>query len=632
MQEQLENREHADDRAELVHEQNAMHEVGVEHLEMDGEAWSPLEIQPSRFELFKEFLSENQKAVWLGILGLLLLAGAIGYGVYWYTHFFSEARVEVQFQGPEVVESTDDATYTFTVTNNNKAVLEHVVLEVHFPQSFVPRESAEWQSSGSARQFVIETLAPGQKVTGDFTGTFFGEAGAVATLDLTLTFSPKNISGEYQKTASVGTRIDSSAVRVEVEAPQELVSDQELDYVITYRNEGNETLDNVRVVAEFPQGFSFLSADPGSDALDTWYLSTLRPGAGGRIVVHGRLTGSWNEFQSVVAKIGYVSGSSGELVAYAEDSKRTKMIASPLAIKQVANDTATPQATFGDTVQYALEYKNNSDRGMRDVIVKTEIDSPAVDWAGLQLEAGSYDGGKSIVWQGNSLPALKYVGPGQSGRITFSLPLKKEVPTDRGLIAPSRNPEIVSYATIDSPDVPAILGQNKVVGSNRLSVKLASLVGMDVVAYRNYKADGLPDPAGPFPPQVGQESSYVLLVKLSDAANKVTKGRVVLTLGAGVQYAGAVSPGSESVEYNGRSNELTWNVGTLLPGQRSLAVLVKVKPAVNQAGKEFVLLDKATLAGYDDNTEQDVSVTTDSVKSRLFHEDNLPVNHEAVQK
>jgi uncharacterized repeat protein (TIGR01451 family) len=79
-------------------------------------------------------------------------------------------------------------------------------------------------------------------------------------------------------------------IRVELEkssSPATVAPGGTLSYTIKYTNSGSKALTNVIITENYPQGVTFISADPAPDAgtNNKWTRETLPAGASGQIII-----------------------------------------------------------------------------------------------------------------------------------------------------------------------------------------------------------------------------------------------------------------------------------------------------------------------------------------------------------
>jgi uncharacterized repeat protein (TIGR01451 family) len=624
LNEQLYNREHAADREAV---DILTPEEEVSHLEIDGEAWQPVTHRETVTERTGFWWADHQRMVF-GILAFLVVLGAGSYfGWRWYKTFFSEENVTVQMAVASEVRSGEVLPVKIHIENANRTSLENVEVIVEYPETFVTEMPYEgWKVTKNSATLPIGTFAGGAKKDVALSGKVFATKGSALPIKVSLRYSPQKISGEYTAVSEASTRVSSSPFFVEVLAPQNLVTGQPLDYQITYRNDSNQTLDNVRLKAEFPNGFTFQSANPPSTSRDVWMVGTFRPGDTGKIVVSGTLTGTYNENKEVKVTLGYEAGG-GEFVAYNQGTSTTKITASPLSVVLLANNQKELTANAGDILSYAVQYQNNGEQGLRDVVVSTTFEHPEfLDWKNLDLPRGAFDEAtKTLVWRGADIPELKTLAPGQKGEMTFSVPVIGDF-SGKGVV---KNAAIVAKTTIDSPDIQSPLAANRLVGSNMMSVRLGTLVGFQIFGYHQ---DDAFNNKGPVPPVVGKQTQYTLRLKVSNPINDVTGAKVTVALPGYMKFTGTKSPDNEAFEYKDRTNELLWSIGSMAPGTtRELRAQIEFSPSSSQIDKDFLLMLGAQLTAQDSFTKDAIVLNLEQKGSLLPEDTSLPPDASRVK-
>lgn len=571
------------------------------------EEWQDLSA-PSRAAVLAGSLREKlfqKKTLILAGLALLVLVGGAAYKVH--SMLFGEERVAITVSGPKDVASAEPSTFKLAYANRNWAPLKNASIILTYPDSFHPEADGQTSVSGLRAEIPLGTIGANAQGVANITGKFYGSKGDLVYLKATLRYTPSNLSSAYEASTQFGVNVASSPLSIEISAPLEQATGQDVVYVVDYANRSDLPFANLRVKLDYPEGFRFTGADPKpSEGDGVWYVGTLSGNAGNRITVRGVIVGANDEYKRVHGVIGYLQGD-GNFVAYNENERQTKIIASPLSLFQTVNGLTAANVDPGDSLSYGINFRNDGKLGVRDAIVTVALDSPYLDFSKLRFGLGSqgaYDASRKLLsWKASDVPVLASLAPGQAGSVSFSLPVVGNIT----LSGAEKNIAIRSLATIDSPDLPTPIGANKIIGSNTLSVKLNAVVGIDTLGFYH---DAVIPNSGPVPPIVGQETTYTLHLRVNNTSNDLTGARLVATLPTGVAYQGKTWPESESVQFNERANELSWNIGTLTPGGagREVAFQVGVIPDPSQVHELLTLLNGLVFTARDNFTEQDLRI------------------------
>ncbi len=561
-------------------------------------------------------------AVTFGSVACILLIGGIL--MKFRSGLFSEENITVNLVGPLEVGSAQSVSYDFEYANTNWMAASNATIIFEYPDSFRPDAALKLTVNKSRAEMTLGDI-PSQgrgKVT--LSGKFYGSKGGEIKLSGVLRYSPPAFKTAYEKRVERVVRLTSSPLHVEIDAPLELASDQEAQYEVRYSNPGDVAFSNLKIRLEYPAEFVFTDADQKpSQGNSIFDVDTLPAHAEGVVVVRGRLTGARDEQKLVRAEIGIVQGD-GTFVAYAENNRKTKIVASPFSIHQTVNGVASTNINPGDTLSYTIEYRNEGNVGIRDAIITTELDSPYIDWSTLTFgnehpRGGAYiQARKVILWKASDIPELSRIEPGQSGKVSFTINTYDN-PEKHGVDV--RNPMIRSVAKIDSPDIPAIVGYTKVVASNTLAVKMNSRVSGELLGF--YQDATLPN-SGPIPPVVGQETTYTFHLSLNNSTNEIKDARVSILIPTSVRYTGSKSPESEKTLFNSRTNELIWDIGVFAPDtRRTIAFQVGLTPEASMVDTEAVLIRQATVTAKDGFTEGNVTIRIDRKTTNLSEDTSI---------
>lgn len=181
----------------------------------------------------------------------------------------SEPMLKVAIAGPTEVMLGDPASQTITVSNPGTGTAESVVIEALIPEGLEhPR--------GGRLAMKVGSLGPGEsrKVRLALAAMVGGkhtirvEASSAATL-------------KQQATSEL--HVVAPSVKVAIDGPSLRYLGRNATYVLTVTNDGAASSNNVRVMHQVPDGFTFLRADRGGQfdperRTVNWFLGRLDPG------------------------------------------------------------------------------------------------------------------------------------------------------------------------------------------------------------------------------------------------------------------------------------------------------------------------------------------------------------------
>lgn len=585
---------------------------------------------PTAEELVLQVKKRKRRKTIAIVLGsLALLAILVGTFFKIRSMLFDEKSITASFSGPHEVASSELSTFTIEYSNNNWADLENASVVFTYPEAFRPVASDTLTVNTSRAEALIGTIpakSAGKKV---ITGKFYASKGDKITIHASLQYSQKNVSSRYTKETEIVVSVARSALLLEIEAPSELATGQDIEYEIRYRNTGDLKFSNLNVKVNFPEGFHFVSADPKqSEGDNLWYIGDLPSQGEGKIVVRGNLQGARNEFKTIDGAIGFFRGDD-TFVPYGVHERKTRIITSPLTISQTVNGGTDGTVSLGDTLAYSIIFRNEGNVGLRDAIVTIDIDSPLLDFSRLILPMnGAYDANnKMLFWKASEVPSLKSIAPGQGGKIEFKIPLFETLPENA---KSEKDIAIKTLAKIDSPDIPTVLGANKIIGSNILYVPVNTNIDIQLLGYYN---DTVIPNSGPIPPVAGKETTYTMHLDLNNTFSEVVNSKILMRLPTGVRYTNKSALESQNLKYNERTNELSWEIGTLSPtSKRAVVFQIAAVPNPNQAGNAMPLIHSVTFTGTNTFTKKEIRLEKNGKTTYIPEDTLLPSNSAQVEK
>lgn len=161
-----------------------------------------------------------------------------------------------------------------------------------------------------------------------------------------------------------GGKFSETGITVSVDLPAGATSGDELTLTVSYLNGQGVSLKRADLTLDYPSGFTVTAAEPeATGALkNAWSVGPVRPGLGGRVVIHGRLTGPLESEHAFTATLTY----------------RPDNFNSDFTVRQAASTTITdsilslttdlPEKTVsGTATTFAVNVKNDRDQDIERV-------------------------------------------------------------------------------------------------------------------------------------------------------------------------------------------------------------------------------------------------------------------------
>jgi len=580
---------------------------------------------------FKAFLRDKRRrAIALGtLISLMVVLGALVTiaGIIIKRSAFSAENVYLEIQGPDSLDSNNIAIFYFEYENDNRVDLENVEVVVQFPESFVPEENINFQREGVSRgKITLGTITSREKESISFQGRFYGAADEIAYVNATLVYTPENIQSRYERDAQKGVMVLSSPLQIDVATPIEAASGDEIEFDVKYVNQSTQPFQNARLHMEYPKEFRFLSSQPEvSEGQSTWYLGTIGSQQEGSIKIRGILEGNKDDERVFRSMIGYIRGN-GEFAPYSEARSRVRIATSPLTIRQSTNShSENMNVSSGSNLAYTLEYANEGDTGLRDVIVTFQLFGDIFDVARIDTGGGSFNTERKLItWKASDVGELEKVAPGERGIIRFEVPVLKRIPIED---ENSQHFTAHALATIDSPDVPDRVGSEKIIGKDRMDFRLNTDLFMDVSITEKKTQKSFYD----YIPQVGEEAVYEVRWNISNLYNDAINVQAVAFIPSAAQWIGVKNNETANVFFNERTQRIEWQAGKIehgtgvLQDARELVFDISVIPQDNQIDGEIEIFHSIEVTGKDTFTDENVRVVLDPIETPDVKEASLDV-------
>jgi uncharacterized repeat protein (TIGR01451 family) len=530
----------------------------------------------------------------MAVIGMVVMALIIIAGVMYYRSYFLVEHVAFTSEIPTTVDSNQTTELVFAINNDNRADLINAEITVDFDTFFVPAESQEDFTKTSDRTGVISlgTIEGKENRKASVVGHFISPKNEVESIAGELTYNVARRGGVYSSEARSTITVSSSPVTVDIVAPQKVVSGNYVELILKYRNASEQAIDDLSLVMTYPDGFTLHDTRPSVESNQyMWDIGTLAPGETRDTYVRGVIQGDIGTSKRFEA---HVIAEGEKETEYASDDHLYEIIEAPLTVTQEIINKQNNIVTPGELLTYRITFKNTSEVPLRDSVIKLLLDSDVLDYEKLLLQTGGfYDQIKrQIIWRASDVPALGSLDPGQGGSLEFVVPVSSHLPVEDG----RGQFMVTSIVSIDSNDLPDVVRDNKDVLSSALITKVASKILYNIEMEKN---------DGPLPPIVGQKTSYRVRATMGSVNNKLENAVAKMSLPSGISFLGTKEDIAEDVQYNQRSNIITWNIGSVEQGagvtkpSREIIFDVEVIPSVNQVGKNVNMMHDIVITAND---------------------------------
>ena len=543
----------------------------------------------------KQLSSKQKKRLLIGgisvIVVFLIVAGLM---IWQGLTSFDKDKVELKIKGPERIVGGEEVKFTVEYKNKTRLALENIQLIVHYPENSIVDGEQK-----SVETINLPRLNDGEENKVELPVRIIGLKEETKKVWVELNYQPFNLSSKYTNKVEFSTMIVSVPLVLDFDLPERLVDNQIFDFSLRYLNQADVSFDDLQIQIEYPDGFSFESAQPSPIKEDKiWSISNLIANEQGKIFIRGSIQGEKGSTKSFKAQLGIFKDD--QFIPYTETVSGVSISSSPLLISQTVNNSTEYIAQAGETLTYLINYQNTTDIGIKNVIITSQLNGKTLDLSKLELGKGSFNGSnQTITWNASNLSDLEYLGPGQQGQIAFSVNVKKPLPVNNYA---DKNFTVENKVKIDSSEKPLSLANIDISGESQSIVKIASQLTLQAQAYYY---DDLIANSGPIPPKVGQTTTYTIKWRLVNSSNDLNQVKVEASLPPHVKWNNKISPTSASLKYNDQTGKVVWTVddlpaatGVLLP-VREIAFQISITPSIANLGSLVELIGQSQATGQD---------------------------------
>lgn len=608
-------------------------------------SWAPKSPLPAKERIL--VLGRSVFKIFLWVLAIAFFAAGATFVFFYFSDKGQEAEIKIQGSGR--VESGEVLTLPVVFKNLSRSVLKEAELAIVLPEGTRISDNGLEKKAPPRVIKKLEDVAGGEERAEDIAVRVFGREGEDKIVEAVLTYRPSNMQARFSVKTSKVLTISRVPLAIAWEAPEIVSSGQEVEIKVRYFSESGQSFDNLAVELNYPQGFSYFSADPKPDSGETfWKLGLLGAVAEGFITLRGKISGESGEAKGFQAKLGVWNERTKELTVYSEASHVVEIATSPLTISGTVGGEREFVVSPAETIFFILRYKNNSERILRNVYIRAFLESGfyknleslsgdflpnsgrnMMDFGTFSVDNGGvFDSAtQSVVWSPGNLEELRVLEPGGEGQISFSARTRDSFPMRSGQ---DKNLVLRLRSVVETSEVPAEFeGLSLLKYEDRLDLKSKSKVLFSVKAlYRSFLIAN----SGPLPPRVGAKTTYTVFWELRNFSNDLQNAEVKATLPPNIKWENVVAPSSARITFNQSSGEARWAIGSVAAGAGVLspaltgAFQVSVVPAEADAGRIIKILNESGFLATDTFTKEKIEAEAESLTTQLDEDPTTSVN------
>lgn len=534
---------------------------------------------------------------------------------------FDGEGVELSIDGTGEVKSGALVTYVVRWKNAEQVALGTAALEVRLPKSFRVQKT-EPATEGNA--WSIGSIAPGKDGMVTIDGVYLAPKDRELDVQAILTYRPADFNSEFQKVATRTVKITNSVLGLDVGAPTKVLPGDKVTVTFDYRNESPNAFEDVRLRAAWPESFIPESSEPASveDGNREWVIKSLPADGKGMVKVTGTFASSAEGTQELKGLLGFIDADE-QFELQTETAVSADVLKGDLVTALILNGKADSQPIrFGDTLRYAVTYKNTGNVTIEDVtlsvVFETLPEGKLLVWNGLKDRAKGVHEGNKITWTKRQIPSLAKIAAGEEGTLDFELPVIAEPLAD----VKDANYQVTSWleaevARIDGDDVKRATKTAPIVAKIGSDTKLGAQA-------RYFNEDDIPVGSGPLPPEVGKATTYRVYWTVENGLHELTDLRLSAKLPPNVVWNGTSSVDAGDLRFDAAAEKMVWVLNWLPTTIRKLTVTfdLSITPTEDQKGRVPTLIDASIFEAMDKNTGTSLLLSQSPLSTAIEGDEN----------
>ncbi len=566
------------------------------------------------------------------VIFFVLAVGVAAYVFFGGINSVSSKNVDIEVVGPLSIPGGQEVSLDINIINNNSVDLNSASLLVEYPTS--TRSVADPTKELTQEKFVLDKIKSGESYGQNIKAIFFGEKDDLKQIKISLEYRVENSSALFYKEKIYEISISSSPIIITPTYPKEVNSNQEVSFNIEVASNSKDKVNNFLVNVEYPFGFVFEDSTPkASFGNNIWQIPELDSGEKKTISIKGNIVGQDNEEKVFKINAGTASPDDERVIAIPFSQLMESILVKKSFIGldvSVGGGSGDFAGQGGSSVDTNFTVTNNLPSKLFNTSVEVAFTGGAFD--PLSVSPG-YNGffqssNNTISWDKRSVPEFSEMDPGSEKNLSFRLS-----PLLYANIVKGAKPEIDMVITANGERILDSGSVESVSTTETRKIILSSDVSFSSTVSRSV---GNIENSGPIPPKANVPTTYTVIWSISNSFNQVSNVEVRATLPPYIKWTNLKNPSSELFSFDPVTNEVVWNVGSLLPNtgfgspKKEIYFQLQFLPSLSQIGQSPTILGEASLSGIDKMTGLKIETTAPAVATNFSGDPSFKIEDDKV--
>ena len=547
----------------------------------------------------------------------------------------SSKNVSISIEGPGTASGGEELAFDVVVRNKNTEAIEQGEMVLHLPDgiSLVTDKGTE---EGTVR-LPIETLLAEGTLRKQLRVVPYGAEKEEKKIPIVLEFRFSGQSATWESKNEYAFTITSSPVNISVASIEEVSAGQAFDLTIKIESNTDKSLPGALLKIDYPQGFRRTSSSPEPTfGENLWRIGEVVSGASSEVHIRGVMEGDAGQEKVFTITLGKQSDRDERAIGTVYNATTQSIVVKQpfIEVETAVNgqEGDMVSVTGGEAVRVDLDWKSTGGANIVDAEISVKLKGSALDRYTVSSNAGGFYNSKedTIIWTKQGVPELTVVGPSDGGTVSFSFKTLSPI-TDQGKRL--RNPTVVFEVSVRGRSISSANVPEQIDTFITRTIKIDT--NLTLSAKARYFGGNPFTNTGPIPPRAEQETTYTIILAVSNVSNDAQDVVVRTRLPIHARFLGTSSPASEKLS-NPTGQEIVWDVGTVKAGvgitaaPREVAFQVGITPSISQISQAPALTEEIQISGKDTFTGSPLSGIQQPLTTRLFADPLAPRNHDLV--
>jgi uncharacterized repeat protein (TIGR01451 family) len=587
---------------------------------------------------------KRERGFWFWLFTTLLLATVCYAGWFFYGKYVQTSSKNAEIEIAITADESDllagqEFNYLVNYKNPTKIELSQAELQVSLPDNFIfANADPAPRVASSSRNNIWEIgrvlpLASGQIKIKE---KLMGKAGDKAIINAEMSFIPKNFSSQFRRSASFENYINDNGLNIVIDSYSSVLVGEDNFINIIFKAKDKNYLDKfqLKLRTDEGSGIEFLAAASSTLGTDVARQSELDPA----VWTISQVTKTDNTLKipfKVKEKIKDSENINIDFIYTDNDReflvynlvKTIEIVKSELNLGMIINGSRDNQGIeLGATLNYSITFSNRGEASMKDVVIMAVLEGDIIDWSTLSDANRGLANNNMVTWTKDQLPILAELAAAQQGTIDFSVKVldEEKVPKDK------KAWQVKSYAQFSISNR-ADIKQAGDTQSNIIINKINSNLKLNE-SIRYFNEDNIAVGSGPFPPKVGETSSFRVYWKIMNNLHELDSLKAEVSLPPYVTWLDKATTTLGNIAYDAKENKITWNIGKLptmveeIDGEFNIGIT----PAETDRNTIQVLLPGTKIEANDIETGAPISKIT-KAKTTMLEDDDIANSDGRIQ-